>query len=209
MGTINDPNHHDRKHGAIEAPDRIEGCAVRRPRQEDRHENQRAEQFHRLVADGQKRQNNKAPIHQLTDRFSVDKVVKDAAQTGYVVENATIAVNRWLNSRRVEEHGQVERDPENRGHNRNPFQAALQSLGVGTAADGPRAPRDPDHPEAVGEEEKTKTTNRGKGLDAATVDRSPFQTLDKLLNPEEKGHQGEWLVIRPLMTRGQMMRIKT
>ncbi len=209
MGTINDPNHHDRKHGAIEAPDRIEGCAVRRPRQEDRHENQRAEQFHRLVSDGQKRQNNKAPIHQLTDRFSVDKVVKDAAQTGNVVEKSTIAVNRWLNRRRVEEHGQIERDPENRGHNRNPLQAALQSLGVGTAANRPRAPRNPDHPEAVGEEEKAETTNRCKRFDVSAVDGCPLEALDKLLNTEEERHQGERLVVRPLMTRGQMMRIKT
>ena len=205
MGAINDPYHDDREHGAVEAPDRVESCAVRRPCEENRHENEYTKQLHSLVADSQKRQNDKAPVHQLTYRFSVDEVVKDAAQTGNVVEKSTIAMNRWLNCRRVEEHGQVESDPKHRGHNRDPFQASLQSFGVRTSADRPCAPRDPDHPEAVGEEEKAEATNGCKGLNAATVDRSPFQTLDKLLNPEEERHESERLVIRPLMTRGQVI----
>ena len=209
MGTINDPENDDRKHGAIEAPDRIEGCAVSGPREENRHEDEHTKQLHSLVTDSNKRQDNKAPIHQLTNRFCVDEVVKDAVKTCNVIKKTTIAMHRRLNRRRVEEHGQIEGDPQNRGHNRDPFQSSLQSLGVRTAADGPSAPRDPDHPEAVGEEEKTEATNRCEGLDSATVDRSPFQALDKLLNPEEERHQGERLVIRPLMTGGQMMRIKT
>ena len=72
---------------------------------------------------------------------------------------------------------------------------------------------DPEHcvvvDEAVGEEEKAETTNRCKRFYVSAVDGCPLEALDKLLNTEEERHQGERLVVRPLMTRGQMMRIKT
>ena len=205
MGAIDDPDDDDREHGAVEAPDRIEGGAVGGPGEENRHEDEHTKELHSLVADCQERQNNKAPVNQLTNGFCVDEVVKDAVQIGNVVEKSTVAVDRGLNRWRVEQHGRVEGDAEHRGDNRDPFEPSLQSLGVRTSADRPCTPWDPDHPETVSKEEKAESTNRCEWLDVATVNRSPFQTFDELLHSEEKRHQRKGLVIRSLMTRGEMM----
>ena len=125
MRAVDDPDHHDREHGAIEAPDRIEGCAVSRPGEEDRHEDQRAEQFHGLVAQGNQWQHNEAPVDELTDGLRMHEVMQDAMEIGNVVEQPSIAVHRWLERRRIKEHGCVEGDTKHRGHNRNPFEPSL------------------------------------------------------------------------------------
>ena len=104
-------------------------------------------------------------------------------------------MDRGLESRRIEEHRQIEGDTEDRCHNRHPAQASLQPLGVGRSTNRPGAPWNPDHPEAIGEKEEAQSRQCAQGLHATLINRGPLQAFNELLDPEEKGHQGQGHVV--------------
>ena len=147
---IHNPDHDDREHCAVEAPDGVEGNAVGEPGEKDRDKDQHPKQLHCLVIHRHQGENNETPINQLPNRFGVNEVVPSGVD---LVVNAA-RFNRWLHQIRLKQNRDIEANPQQRGDDGDPFQTMLQRSRVNTSTDRPGTPWNPDHPEAIGEEQK-------------------------------------------------------
>ena len=132
----------------------------------------------------------------------------DAAEVADVIQQASRAVNRRLNGRRIEQHRQIEGDAQHRGHDGHPLEAVEHRRVLAAPGNRPSAPGNPDHPEAIGEEQEAQGGEARERFDPAVVNPGPDQAFAELLHTEEERGQRQGHVVFLVSAFGDMGRIE-